>query len=1179
MITDTTKLSNPISTGGGGTHFENRVQTSFAVLMLFGGCIPCLNSWPISKIKLQGKYKGFDVDDLIIYIENSDTKEQNKLLAQVKSRVALRRSDKDFCEVLKAAWHDFNSPLFNPGDAIALICGPLSETDTNDARALLEQARCAENAIDFVQRVDMANFTSEKQRSKLKIFRSVLREANGDKELTDDDLLAFLKSFHILIYDLEFKGIVLTLFYTIIGQHSLDNPSAIWAQMLEYVEYVSENAGIITKDSIPDNIKSQLKGNVSKTIPEEFIKHDLILINNWSNHSYANEILTATLIGEWNEKYSADKDIISQFAGEDYDSWITKIREVFQSEENIFTFSDSVWKVKNRKQLFELLSSRIFDNTLDSLSLTIIKVLSERDPQFELPKGERYKANIYGQASKYSVSLRKGLAEGLTLTGCCSNRFINCSENKGELVSLLTIRELFNSADWILWASINDFLPLLAEASPDEFLAVCESTLENSPSPFEILFKQEESGIFGRNYLTGLLWALEALAWKEEYLVRVTLVLGELAKFDPGGNWANRPINSLTTIFLPWHPQTIASIEKRIVAIYTLNNEASEIAWKLILKLLPNWGQTTTGSNKPIWRDYIPDDWAEGVTIGEYNSQILNYALLATEISKNNILSLVDLVGYLNKVPSQVFDRIIDNISSDKILTLPEDVRLPLWNELIKFTNKNEKYADADWALDALLLSRIKETAEKIEPKNPINLYYPLFNEYDHVLYENDDEWSLQTERLNERRHLAIIAILDYGDIDAVIELSKMVERPNMVGCFLGMVSEKNFDEAILPKLLLHDDRKLSEFAYAYVGSKQQRLGWKWVDSFCFKDWSNKKISAFFSALPFNLDAWQRVYKTLHTNEMEYWQTIYVNPYRSISKLDYAIDKLIEYDRPKAALDCIYKQIYDKESFDKNKAMLALLGAITSQENMRDIDTYHFLSIIGALQEDENVDKDMMRGIEWSYLPLILSGDNNSIRPKFLERKLSTEPQFFCEIISKIYRSKNDSEIEHKRSDAEKTIAENAWRLLNSWHTPPGIQDDGSLNSNIFSEWLNKVKKICTESGHIEVALTHVGHVLYYSPADPDGFWINKNIAEILNQKDSDLMRNGLSTETINTRGVHWIDPTGEPEKELAEKYGKRAEETENAGYQRLALTFRKLAASYEKEAQSIVNEHKQEED
>jgi hypothetical protein len=40
---------------------------------------------------------------------------------------------------------------------------------------------------------------------------------------------------------------------------------------------------------------------------------------------------------------------------------------------------------------------------------------------------------------------------------------------------------------------------------------------------------QEDAGVFGRNYITGLLWALEGIAWEEAYLSRTTVVLSEIA--------------------------------------------------------------------------------------------------------------------------------------------------------------------------------------------------------------------------------------------------------------------------------------------------------------------------------------------------------------------------------------------------------------------------------------------------------------------------------------------------------------------------------------------------------------------------------------------------------------------------------------------------------------------------
>lgn len=66
MTTAVTKQSNPFSTGGGGPNFETRVQAAFAVLMLTGRVSPCLPSWPITRIKLQGAYAGFDTDGFIV---------------------------------------------------------------------------------------------------------------------------------------------------------------------------------------------------------------------------------------------------------------------------------------------------------------------------------------------------------------------------------------------------------------------------------------------------------------------------------------------------------------------------------------------------------------------------------------------------------------------------------------------------------------------------------------------------------------------------------------------------------------------------------------------------------------------------------------------------------------------------------------------------------------------------------------------------------------------------------------------------------------------------------------------------------------------------------------------------------------------------------------------------------
>ena len=61
-------------------------------------------------------------------------------------------------------------------------------------------------------------------------------------------------------------------------------------------------------------------------------------------------------------------------------------------------------------------------------------------------------------------------------------------------------------------------------------------------------------------------------------------------------------------------------------------------------------------------------------------------------------------------------------------------------------------------------------------------------------------------------------------------------------------------------------------------------------------------------------------------------------------------------------------------------------------------------------------------------------------------------------------------------------------------------------------------------------------------------------------------MRNGFRIRLVNSRGVHWVDPTGAQERELANKYRKQADDVEAKSYHRLANTLRQLADTYELE-------------
>lgn len=107
-------------------------------------------------------------------------------------------------------------------------------------------------------------------------------------------------------------------------------------------------------------------------------------------------------------------------------------------------------------------------------------------------------------------------------------------------------------------------------------------------------------------YHSGLLWSLEVLAWRPEYLSRVALILAELNLSPLPDNMGNRPLGSLRTALLPWLPQTLATVKERRIAVETVLRDFPEIGWKLLLELLPAHHGSSSPNQRPVWRDWIP---------------------------------------------------------------------------------------------------------------------------------------------------------------------------------------------------------------------------------------------------------------------------------------------------------------------------------------------------------------------------------------------------------------------------------------------------------------------------------------------------------------------------------------------------------------------------------------------
>ena len=917
--------------------------------------------------------------------------------------------------------------------------------------------------------------------------------------------------------------------------------------------YAEERARVISEKS-GANLGSLLR-----------LLQNVSLMPEWAEGSAAADLAVAAFLGGWDENSESDRQVVEELSGKQYGEWIATIREISLSAGAPLIQHSGNWKFILRYEGWCALGPSIFDEHLERFRSAAVRVLGEDDPKFELPPDEQYAAGIHGLVLQHSPALRAGLSESLALLGCHSAVLTSCTPGRPEITAALVVRDLLGEADWLRWASVNHCVPLLAESAPGEFLDSVDAALSRDACPFDPVYEQEGDGITGANHMTGLLWGLETLAWDADFLTRVILCLGELAGRDPGGRWANRPAESMRTILLPWLPQTCASIERRKTAVAALLNEGPDVGWELLLALLPQSHSTSSYSRMPAWRETVPDTWSNGVTVGEYQEQAAAYAELAVGLAKSDLGKLAQLIDRMENLPPPVHAQLIEHLGSEQIVTMSPEDRTVLWTELVGLASKHKKFAEAEWSMPTEQVERILAVAERLAPDSPELTHRRLFGDRDSDLYDEKGDYEVQESRLDQRRQDAIQEILEAGGPEAALSFAKSVESPWRVGIALGQVAEPAADTAYLPRLLSGDDKAETQLVGGFVWGRFRSREWVWVDQVDTSKWTDDQAGEFLTYLPFFSETWTRCTSWLGSDESAYWSRVPANPYGAHEGLEHAIARLIEHERPGAALHCVYRFVRRSESLDKSLTVKALLNAVGESESAGLPGSHELQEIIESLQGDPETDPDQLFQVEWAYLPLL--DDLHGGSPKFLGRKLASEPGFFCEVIRLIFRSKNEEKSREGPSEAQAKIASNAYRLLKAWNSPPGAGNDGDYDEEALTEWLGAVKAACRVSGHYEVAMQMVGHVMVHAPADPDGLWIHKAPAGALNGRDVEDMRTGFRIQLANSRGAYW-STGGRAELELAQKYREQADSVEGAGFHRLATTMRDLAGSYESDAE-----------
>ena len=226
--------------------------------------------------------------------------------------------------------------------------------------------------------------------------------------------------------------------------------------------------------------------------------------------------------------------------------------------------------------------------------------------------------------------------------------------------------------------SLRNELPLLAEAAPVPLLAALERLLEGGDSaPARSLFNEQQGSLFPSYRHTGVLWALEIIAWDPHYFYRAVMVLAGLAAITPQINIGNTPANSLAEIFILWHPNTNATWAAQLTALKDICDRHPSVGWALVKWLLPKSYGVSSLTAKPRLREAGASD-RPAITYHELFENQAAVAKLAVELAGDSEQRWQELIPELSQFPRAEREEALESLCEAMNPRQPRECRTTL---------------------------------------------------------------------------------------------------------------------------------------------------------------------------------------------------------------------------------------------------------------------------------------------------------------------------------------------------------------------------------------------------------------------------------------------------------------------------------------------------------------------
>lgn len=587
------------------------------------------------------------------------------------------------------------------------------------------------------------------------------------------------------------------------------------------------------------------------------------------------------------------------------------------------------------------------------------------------------------------------------------------------------------------------------------------------------------------------------------------------------------------------------------------------IGWKFLLSLLPEPHPVGHFNHEPTFRPWVPERTNQ--IDREHYWQVTEAVFqLCLERVATDASLWPGLVGHLDRLPTDYQAQAYDLLEAQRSFMTAQE-QFAAWEAIDTLARRHREHSDAKWALSVDALSRLDDVARNLQPARASLRNRWLFDSSmpDLGIRKSSKVGDYDSE-LTRRRSVAIHEIWQEGGLELLLEMAQVVESPWSLGQASGRLQD--LDAEAVGGLIDDDSKPISDFAVAAVRAKTLGVFEQLrplVNAFGGRAEVQARLLLLADDLP---EAWAAAEALGPDVDQRYWAGFY--PFgrgADFPLVNETARRLIDHQRWATALDLL-SHFVKRQSLDEALIIEAFTSMLRSGDaELHVLSEYEITNLMTYLRQSEKVDDATLVRLEWQLLPVLdLQSDTSA-----LQRTLSDSPEFFVEVLSLLYRPKKSVEEEEVgRSDFDKNVASNAWRLLHDWQRVPGtVGQTSEIDLNALTTWTKKVRELAGAADRLDVAESQLGQVLAFSPSDEDGTWPGLPVRTFLEAEGSPRILSGFQMGAYNKRGVttRGVTEGGAQEYELARQYLAWADKVK-VEWPKTARALRDLAEGYRAE-------------